>query len=187
VEPAPPVRAALRPSTPKAAFDLGPAVAGSTSEVGPSIHATVGVRWFAHPRWSLGLRGLAPTVPPRIASDLGSAAITIAIVDLGAHVGLRPVSKIVQPEVATAVGLAIIRTDGVAVPPARGTTDHIVTASLRLQAGLAVAVHPRMRLRIDGSVGVLLPRPSVVFVDREVAVWGQPYGIGSLGVEVLFD
>ncbi len=187
VEPAPAARALLRPATPRFGFDVGPAIAGAPGGLGPTAHVMAGVRWFLRPRWSLALRGVVPTTPGRIDDEEGFARVTIGLVDVGAYVGLRPVTTRVQPEVGAAVGLAVLRMDGVARAPAQGNTDHVLTSSVRLQAGLAVAVHPRLRLRIDGSVGVLAPRPAVVFIDREVGTWGRPYGLGGLSVEVVFD
>ena len=52
-------------------------------------------------------------------------------------------------------------------------------------AGLSVTVHPSLRLRLGGVVGVLLPRPVIRFAGRKVASWGRPLGMGVLTLEVL--
>jgi hypothetical protein len=42
-----------------------------------------------------------------------------------------------------------------------------------------------VRVNLDAT-GVLLPTPAVILVDRQqVATWGAPGGMLSLGVEVL--
>ena len=187
VDPPPPARQLLRPARPRASIQLGPAIAGAPGGLGPSVHIAAGARWMVHPRVGLGVDSLIPTIAPKVVGEAGFARVTIAIVDAGARVGLRRPSATVVPEVGAAVGLAVLRMDGAARAPARGVTDHVVTSSLRASAGVAVSLRPRVRARLDGGLGMLLPRPAVVFVDETVARWGRPYGTGALSLELVFE
>ena len=50
--------------------------------------------------------------------------------------------------------------------------------------GLGFAVSRRIWIRLDGYIGVMLPYPTVIFVDEIVARMGLPFGSGALGIEI---
>ena len=75
-----------------------------------------------------------------------------------------------------------------AVPKRRMSRSN--TRSRRAQPGHrhhpgADALLSKQPLRLDGHVGALVPRTLVRFAGRTVAAWGQPFGIGTFGIEIV--
>ncbi|WP_096330800.1 hypothetical protein [Nannocystis exedens] len=174
-----------RPAAPRFFIHLAPAVAGSPGGLGPSLHALLGLRWMPHRHLGLAIQALAPTVGTVASGPEGTARIHTALVLAGVHVSFVRPSARWQPDAGVGIGPAFLRMRGSAAPAYGDATDVVASAAFAARFGLAVAVHPRVRLRLDGHIGALVPRPFVRFAGRTVADWGRPFGIGVLGVEIV--
>ncbi|WAS91828.1 hypothetical protein [Nannocystis punicea] len=174
-----------RPAAPRFFIHLAPAVAGSPGGLGPSLHALLGLRWMPHRHLGLAIQALAPTVGTVASGPEGTARIHTALVLAGLHVSFVRSSARWQPDAGVGIGPAFLRMRGSAAPAYGDATEVVASAAFAARFGLAVAVHPRVRLRLDGHIGALVPRPLVRFAGRTVADWGRPFGIGALGVEIV--
>ncbi|MCY1070988.1 hypothetical protein OV090_39975 [Nannocystis sp. RBIL2] len=183
--PKPSTPSPTRPAAPRFFIHLAPAVAGSPGGLGPSLHALLGLRWMPHPHLGLAIQALAPTVGTVARGPEGTAQIHTALVLAGLHVSFVPPSARWQPDAGVGIGPAFLRMRGSAAPAYGDATDVVTSAALVARLGLAVALRPRIRLRLDGHIGALVPRPLVRFAGRTVADWGRPFGIGVLGVEIV--
>jgi hypothetical protein len=183
--PTPSTPSPTRPAAPRFFIHLAPAVAGSPGGLGPSLHALLGLRWMPHPHLGLAIQALAPTVGTVADGPEGTARIHTALVLVGMHVAFVSPSARWQPDAGVGIGPAFLRMRGSAAPAYGDATDVVTCAAFAARLGLAVAVHPRVRLRLDGHIGALVPRPLVRFAGRTVADWGRPFGIGVLGVEIV--
>jgi hypothetical protein len=186
VNPAPPTPSPTRPpAAPRFFLHFAPAVAGSPGGLGPSLHALLGLRWMPHRHLGLAIQALAPTVGTVARGPEGTARIHTALVLAAAHVSFVSPSARWQPDAGIGLGPAFLRMRGAAATAYDDATDVVTSAALAARFGLAVAVSPRLRLRLDGHIGALVPRPLVRFAGRTVADWGQPFGLGVLGLEVV--
>lgn len=183
--PPPSTPSPTRPAAPRFFIHLAPAVAGSPGGLGPSLHALLGLRWMPHRHLGLAIQALAPTVGTVARGPEGTAQIHTALVLAGLHVSFVSPSARWQPDAGVGIGPAFLRMRGSAAPAYGDATDVVTCAALAARFGLAVAVHPRVRLRLDGYIGALVPRPLVRFAGRTVADWGRPFGIGAFGVEIV--
>jgi hypothetical protein len=91
-----------------------------------------------------------------------------------------------HPELGLGLGAAVVSVEGKADPPFRGNASVLAGFVAHTHVGLGFAVTPRVWIRVDGYVGVLLPQPRVTFTGTTVATWGLPWGTGSLGIELWF-
>ena len=180
-----PTPAPTRPAVPRLFIHLAPAVAGSPGGLGPSLHALLGLRWMPHRHVGVAIHALAPTVGTVARGPEGTARIHTALVLASAHVSFVSPSARWQPDAGIGVGPAFARMRGSAAATYDDATDVVTSAAFAARLGLAVAVHPRVRLRLDGHVGALVPRTLVRFAGRTVAAWGQPFGIGTFGIEIV--
>jgi hypothetical protein len=89
------------------------------------------------------------------------------------------------PRVSLGLAGARVVTRGTAIDPLRSSGSAVWLAGGYGMLGLGLRVARDVRVNLDAT-GVLLPTPAVILVDRQqVATWGAPGGIISLGVEVL--
>jgi hypothetical protein len=80
--------------------------------------------------------------------------------------------------------LAFFWMTGDALAPAyEGRSAAMATAGPLLRGCASLAVTPTMRVRLELAGGWTLPRAAIRFAGREVAGWGQPFGLVTLGLE----
>jgi hypothetical protein len=120
----------------------------------------------------------------RLQGDEGSATAWLGTTEAWTFVGLARPTHRFQPDIGVGAGAVVLGTYGRADAPLQSSSDLVVAATLAGGMGLSVWLHARVRLRVDGFVGVALPRPGVRFAGAEVATWGRPFGGGTLGVEI---
>jgi hypothetical protein len=142
------------------------------------------MRFQAHPRLGITLRGLVPLHARELSRPEGSATAWLGTIEAWLHVGLARPARRWQPDLGAGVGAVLLGVRGDAMPPLQSRTDLVAAATLAGGAGLSLWLHDRVRVRGDAFVGVALPRPAVRFAGREVAAWGQPFAGGTLGVEI---
>lgn len=169
--------------SPRLFVHLGGGVAGAAGGLGPTGQVRVGLRYMPVLNFGLTLDGLIPTTPTELAEPEGSARISIGLLTVGAHFVLARQSWWVRPDLGVGVGAGFVGMKGEAAFPLEGRVDRVVTAVVQGRIGTSFLVHRVVHLRVDGTIGALLPEPTVRFAGRTVATWGQPFAVGLALVE----
>jgi hypothetical protein len=192
VEPSQPVLDAVasqpRPRRGEAArfgLSFGPAIAGGPGGVGPTAHVALGFQFMPHRIFGLAVRGFAPIAGTRVRAPEGSARLDIGWITAGPSFSFLPPTSVLRVDLVPSAGIVFVGMRGDASPPFVARRDLVVAAMIDLQLGLAVRVHPRLRLRLDGSIAAVLPRAGIRIAGRRAATWGLPVGVGVLSVQVL--
>ena len=123
----------------------------------------------------------APTTS-RVASAEGAATVrrTLAGAALDAQLRLNRVTW----SLGAGAALAVLSLRGEAPGAGYGATDaSSVTVGPILRSGSSIALGPTLRARIELTAGATFPRAIVSFAGREVATWGRPFALATLGVE----
>jgi hypothetical protein len=76
-----------------------------------------------------------------------------------------------------------LRSTGIGNPGFRSGTSSAVTVAPFARAGIAFAVTPLFRLRADLLGSVSVQNISVQIAKHEVATWGKPMILSSVGVD----
>ncbi len=186
VKPAAPVKRALRRTPRRFGLAVGPAVAGAAGGLGATAHVALAFEAFPHPRFGIGVRSYVPVVGARVSAPEGAARVYVGWVTVGPRFLLVKPDRIALPSLGVSAGASFAGMRGEAEPPYEGRYDLVASAMFELDAALAIAVHSRVRIWLDASVGVAVPRVGVRLAGRRVATWGTPVGAGVLGVQLVF-
>jgi hypothetical protein len=184
-EPSPPGSATAEARV--ATFSLSGGLAADLGlrSVGPSLSTL----WAAGLELGgcFGLRGFAALPLFAQQGDVPEGHVEVEPLLLGAGLActLAHSDARAWPRVSLGVASARIVTRGTAIDPARSSSSAVWLAGGYGMLGLGLRVARDVRVNLDAT-GVLLPTPAVILVDRQqVATWGAPGGLVSLGVEVL--
>ncbi|MEO8904503.1 MAG: hypothetical protein ABI627_23545 [Polyangiaceae bacterium] len=151
--------------------------------VGPSL-STLWAAWL-HLGGCMGARGFAalPLVDERSRLPEGDIEVRPSLFGVGLSCGAAQRGWL-RPHVGLGIAMAHVETRGTAPDP---RLSHRAAAWLGggyglLGVGLRLAHH--VQLDLDAT-GVVLPAPAIIFAQgREVATWGAPGVVVSLGLEV---
>lgn len=186
VAPSAPVRRAVRPAAPRFGLAIGPGVAGAAGGLGATAHAAIAFQVMPHRIFGLGVRAFVPIVGARVEAPDGVARVHIGWITVGPRFALVRPERIAQPSLGASVGPAFFGMRGEARPPFVGRRDLVVTAMFEVDVALAIAVHSRVRIWLDASLGVAVPRVGVRIAGERVAAWGLPAGAGVAGLQLVF-
>jgi hypothetical protein len=184
VEPAPP-SAPPAPSLPLFSIMAGAGAELGLRSVGPSLSMLLAA-WLKL-RGPFGLRafGAIPGSAEHGHEAEGSVEVRTSLLGIGLALAPQQGDAWLLPRGSCGAVLAAIETRGAADDP---RASHAASAWLgggyaQLGAGLRLARDVRLDLDLTG---IVLPTPALILVNgREVARWGAPGGIVSLGVEVF--
>ncbi|MBL8948902.1 MAG: hypothetical protein JNK45_37365 [Myxococcales bacterium] len=182
VAPTPVVRSAARPAPSRFVLAVGPAVSGSAGGLGAMAHGVLALEIWPRGRVGLGVRGWAPFAGVRTGSAEGSATLLVGWLGVGPRVRLTRPDRTMVASLGLHVGAVFAGMRGEASAPYVGRRDLVVGAMVELDAGLGIAVHPRLRIWIDGTIGVAVPRIGIRIAGDRVATWGLPSGGGIVGL-----
>lgn len=174
----PPARA--RPTT----LALGPALTASPGgmPVMASIRLTGGYRFWQR----LGAEGflVAPTIVARLEEPEG--VVELRVLSFGGALSVSLTDPVDDLRVSLSVGAAALSLIHGAESTSMAEGTRGTRWSTFPRAGVAVSypIIPLLAIRADFEGGVVLPQPIVRVVGREVASFGLPLMIASLGVEV---
>lgn len=185
VAPTPIVRRVVRPRAPRFGLALAPMIAGAVGGVGPTAHVVLAFEAMPHPRVGLGVRGVAPIAGARVSAAQGSARVHVGWATVGPRVRLRPADRTVLPSMGLGIGPAFVGMRGEAKGGYVGRRDLVTTAIFELDAALAIAVHPRLRVWLDAAIGGVVPNAAIRFAGERVASWGWVVGAGAVGLQVV--
>jgi hypothetical protein len=160
------------------------AVAAETSPggLGPAGEVLAEVR-VEPARW-IALAALASFGPgaAHVSGPEGDAAVRRgaagAAIDLQGRVGTATAS------VGAGAVIALLSVHGDAPAPGyAGTDDASVTAGPLVRLCLSLPLVPSLRIRAQLGGGATFPAAVVSFAGRQVATWGRPFALLSLGLE----
>jgi hypothetical protein len=193
--PAAPTAPRPEPSAPRvvtpepqlAAFSVsgGLAVDLGLRSVGPSLSTLWAIGWQVG--GCFGLRAFAAQPLSAQHGEVPEGRVEVEPLLLGGGLGCSFVRSGAQlwPRVSLGVAGARIATRGAAVDPLRSSSSDTWLAGGYGMLGLGLRVARDVNVNLDAT-GVLLPTPPVILVgEKQVATWGAPGSMISLGVEVF--
>lgn len=182
VAPTPVVRRVAQPKPPRFVLAVGPAMSGSPGGLGAMAHGVLAFEFWPRDRIGLGVRGWAPFAGVRTRASEGSATMLVGWLGVGPRVRLTKPDRTVGVAIGAHVGAVFAAMRGEATAPFLGRRDLVVGAMLELDAALSIAVHPRLRIWVDGTIGAAVPRVGIRIAGQRVATWGLPMGGGIVGL-----
>jgi hypothetical protein len=163
---------------------LGPALAISPGGLGLTPHVDLGASVRRTEALAIVARFIAPTVPARVDAPEGHASILLSAATLGADLLLASHSSSVRPRVGAGVGVLWVHMEGDASGAFIGRGDAVLSALGTVHGGLLVRLGDGVRLFFDATLALAAPRPVARFADRQVASWGQPALLSTVGLQV---
>lgn len=188
-EPATQVREGERPPaqpapTSHGAISLAPMIGGSPGGFGITTHVELGGRWAPHDRFALRVSVWIPALGNSVTVTDGRVRMLAGMLFVEPQLRL-PSAKWFHSELGLGLGGALVGFEGTAREGLRSTTSVVGGFAGHAHLGLGFAVIPRLWIRLDGYVGVLVPKPQVKSPSDVVeATWGTPFGTGALGLEI---
>lgn len=161
---------------------VGGAVSLDPGGLDPGAHVDVELALRLDLDLSLSAWLIAPTEPLVARAPEGIARTTVLATGLGAHVHLLPSSSVLDVRLGACLGVLYLRAEGVALTPFEGRIAEVLSASVAVDARVAVWLVEWLALDLTLVGLVALPTPNVIFIDRSVASWGFPAFALSLGV-----
>ncbi len=127
--------------------------------------------------------GTVSPIADQVTGPEGVARVRHSLVGGVADVRMRVQS--VTASLGAGAMLGVFWMSAASVAPGYGGQDaSLVTAGPWLRACASLDVTPAMRVRIEIGGGATLPHARIRFGGREVADWGQPFGLATLGLEL---
>lgn len=177
---------ALRKS-PWFGVSIGGAAAWSPGGLGPHAALDVGLRAWVVPRVAIEVAGAVPLTTARHDGAEGYSINRFSLFLAGARVELGPLGSRVKPSLGGGFALVWLHAEGVGASPGYvGATRDAFTGGPYLRPGLGVVVAGPLRIRADVLAGVAFKKLVLTYASREAAGWGQPFVVGSVGVEMVF-
>jgi hypothetical protein len=167
--------------------ELAPTVLACPGGIGPTGHANVGLRYQWTPRLSSRLFVILPVVPGTVRGPEGHAEVAVALAGAALEVTLTPPSSDWLFSTGAALSAAWIRTAGTTESALAERTDSVYTAVPALVAALHRRLSTRATLGLEVMSGVSLPRPVILFGERQTAHWGRPLVGASLVLALALD
>jgi hypothetical protein len=177
-----PTAAAPEPP-PKLHVALAPGVLVSPGGFGASASLAIGLDWM--PSDHVGVFALAaiPLTSAHVVGAEGSADLTILLAGGGARFGFASPASTVWPSLDIGLCAVSLRSVGTASAGFVASSPSAVAASPFARLGLSVAPTARLRLRADVLAGVVAPGVSIQFARHEIATWGRPLVLSTIGVD----
>jgi hypothetical protein len=171
------------PRSPVFHVGIAPGVALAPGGLDPAATVVVGASWL--PSEHVGLVALAvlPVSAAQITATDGTAELSAFFGGGGVRVAFADRTSRWSPGVDLGFGATLLRARTTAAEwTSSDTTSMTGTAFVR--AGVGYAPIPRLRFRADLLAAWIGQGVSVRMAGREVATWGQPLVVPSLGAEI---
>jgi hypothetical protein len=181
------VRALLSAEPSRFSLRVASAVGYGSNSLGPSLELGLSGTAALLPRWRLGLDLFVPLTTPALTGPEGRAELGLSLA--GAFVEASLTDPVARADVMVAggawVGLLTLR--GGAQPPYVGSSVQVAMLLPHLDLGARARISRRIAFlgRVSGAVAT--PKANVRFAGREVAVWGRPFVLGAVMLEVGLD
>jgi hypothetical protein len=113
----------------------------------------------------------------------GTASVRHTILGVTADLA-GPETRRLHGSIGAGIALALLRVDGRTSEAAyRARVEHTFGVGPVLRTSAAAQLTATLALRLELLIGVSVPHAVVRFAGREVASWGLPYGLLTLGLE----
>jgi hypothetical protein len=152
--------------------------------IGPSLTGALAL-WLRL-GGGFGARGFAALPASSAHSRLAEGDVEVRATVLGAGVsfGAEPRRALLSPRVGLGAALVHVETSGTADNPESSRRSGTWLGGGYGLLGIGLRLSHDVQLGLDAT-GIVLPAPAVILVQgREVATWGAPAAILSLGIEV---
>jgi hypothetical protein len=154
----------------------------SPGGLGPAAEILGELRFEPRSWLSVSALGVIGPVSSQVEGPEGVASVRHsmagAAMDVQARTGVMTISG------GLGAALAIFSFSGQARSPGYGgRDDSIVTLGPILRSCVSADVMRTLRLRTQLLVGITFPHAVIHFAEREVADWGWPFGLATLGLE----
>jgi hypothetical protein len=172
------------PARPRSRFalDLGPGVALSPGGLGPLAVVELGVRVRLTHDLALSLLGVVPLTRQSFESDEGEADVTSYVVGSAFELEWARWS-FGSIRSGAGGGASITRMSGRAASGFEGGDDTVAAFTPLALSSFQLGLSSSFDLRTALVVGATLPEVQMAFGDREVASWGRPFVVATLGLE----
>ncbi len=185
---APAPAAVITPPPPprKLALSLGPIVL-LTPGAPPALDVALSPEW--HPTRSIVLRVLVavPIASADVSSGGNRASLSTWLAGAALDGRLHSADALWTATLGGGVAAAVSQTQGRPAQQAAyaGRSDSAVAAVPFLEVGGARALGTqRVRLGVNGMLGIAVPEITIQFAGQQVASWGLPVGAASLTLEI---
>jgi hypothetical protein len=175
---------ASTPVLPRSGFsiDLAPGIALSPGGLGPFVVGELALRAELVPDVSVACLGIAPLSRQSLARDEGEAEASTYVVGgllelEWAHFSFGSLRS------GAGGGASITRMTGSAASGFQSETDTVTAFTPLVVTSFQVELSRLFELRTAVLGGATLPEVQMAFGQREVASWGRPFAIATLGLE----
>jgi hypothetical protein len=166
---------------------IAPTVLVAPGGVGPTGHASVGLRYQWTPRLSSRAFVVLPVVAGNVRGPGGRAEVGVGLAGMGLDLALTHPASDWMLLVGGAVAAARIRTVGTSESLLLERADTVYSVVPALLATIQRRLSGRASLGFEVMSGISVPRPIILFGERETAHWGRPLVGASLTLDLALD
>jgi hypothetical protein len=168
-----------------APFELGLGVAGALAgpELGIAAAPELRLAWRPLAPWSVALLAAGPAFGSRVTASEGTATLRQEFVVAEAAVEPGPRGAI-RPYLAAGAGAYHFAATGYAAAAYTSRSDDVWSTLLAAGFGVRLHLGAATSLVLDARELFALPRPTIVFAGREVAVSMRPGTMAALAISV---
>lgn len=185
--PAPPIAILPERPSPKLSMELGPAALLSPGGFGPSGLVSAAIHYRPAEAFGASLIALIPIPPATVSGPGGATAARVALLGVGLRGAWTSPTSAWTPTLGGGISVVWLHLDGQPAAHFSGVSASVFSCAPYLRAGLGLTIVPRLRVRADALVGASLPPTLVKFGERLAAVWGVPFVVPTLGLELLWQ
>jgi hypothetical protein len=187
VAPPPAVRALLSPQPSRFSLRVASAVGYGGGSLGPALELGLAGTAALLPSLRLGLDTFVPLTTPALTGPEGRAELGVSLVGAFVEGSLTDPAAIADVLVGGGAWLGFLTLRGAAQPPYVGNALNVVTLVPHLDLGARARIGPSIAFLARVSGAVATPKANVRFAGRDVAVWGRPFLLGAMMLEVGLD
>ncbi len=165
---------------------MAPGVALSPGGFAAAATLGLGLDWMPSDHVGLVALGVLPITGARASAAEGTAELSSFVAGAGLRVAFASPTSRWAPSIDAGFAAVWIRAAATASAGYSATEASSSTGAAFLRAGLGVALGSRLRLRADVLAASVGRGVTVRFAGREVATWGEPLVVPSLGAELGF-
>jgi hypothetical protein len=159
----------------------------SAGGLDPSPLVAAGVSFRLHDYLALDLELVAPVLAAEITAREGTATSLVSLASVGGRAYVAPPASALNFYGGPGIGLMWMHLEGIARAPYVGVADDVLAPAIFFNTGAHVAASHRVRFVVEADVVITLTHPPIRFAGREVARWGRPALVSTLGIEVGLD
>jgi hypothetical protein len=173
---------AAAPVTPQLWLELAPAVVLSPGGLGPQLGGLVSARAQLSAQVSIAGLAVVPLWRAELEADEGRARVATWL--LGAAIDAHARLRAWELSGGAGIASALTPMSGSAAAPFEGVDQLETSAAPFLRGSLQLELGGSLRACLRALIGFALPEVAVSFEERDVASWGRPFALLSLGVEL---